>query len=198
MYKICKTEGSTKRQREIELTLLRLMSERRYEDISVIELCDASGVPRKAFYRYFDNKDAALQGLIDHTLEEYERFTQSMPRTEKPRRLSGDLERFFLFWTKQRELLTAIDRNNLFVNLMNSSLRFPINDITSMRKFLPYDSEWMRSQVFSFAICGLMFIMLEWFRRDFQESVHDMAKMACRTLSTPLFPVLKEVGILNE
>ena len=60
MYKICQTEQSTRRQRELEQGLLRLMLHKNYEDISVSDLCDHMQIPRKSFYRYFSSKDGAL------------------------------------------------------------------------------------------------------------------------------------------
>ena len=74
MYKLCKTEQSAARQRELEEGLLNIMLSRHYDEISVSELCDQLNVPRKSFYRYFSGKDGALHALIDHTLLEYEGF----------------------------------------------------------------------------------------------------------------------------
>ena len=52
MYKLCKTEQSARRQKELEQGLLKIMLQSRYEDISVSELCDNLNIPRKSFYRY--------------------------------------------------------------------------------------------------------------------------------------------------
>ena len=68
MYKLCKTEYSVRRQRQIEEALLETMETSRYEDISVSDLCARLGIPRKSFYRYFSSKDGALFALIDHRL----------------------------------------------------------------------------------------------------------------------------------
>ena len=57
MYKICQTEQSIRRQRELEQGLLRLMGKRNYEDLTVKDLCDEMALPRKSFYRYFSSKD---------------------------------------------------------------------------------------------------------------------------------------------
>ena len=198
MYKICRTEQSSKRQRAIENTLLSLMHEKKYEDISIIELCAACDVPRKAFYRYFDNKDGALEALIDHTLTDYEEYIAKHKIKRSTRRLSDELEYFFIFWSKQKRFLEAIDKNNLIYILVSSSMKYPVNDVISTRRFLPDDSEWMRGQIFNFTICGLIFLMLDWFRRGFSESAHEMAKTACRILSQPIFPDLESIGILAE
>ena len=74
MYKLCKTEQSAARQRQLEQGLLQAMQTQRYEDISISDLCDRMGIPRKSFYRYFSGKEGALAALIDHTLMEFEQF----------------------------------------------------------------------------------------------------------------------------
>ena len=53
MYKLCKTEQSAARQRQLEEGLLTVMLTRRYDEISVSDLCDDLAIPRKSFYRYF-------------------------------------------------------------------------------------------------------------------------------------------------
>ena len=51
MYKLCKTEQSAQRQRELEYGLLDAMLVKNYEDISISDLCDHLQIPRKSFYR---------------------------------------------------------------------------------------------------------------------------------------------------
>ena len=65
MYKLCKTEQSARRQREIEQALLNALMRKNYESVTITELCDDLGMPRKTFYRYFDSKDDTLYALID-------------------------------------------------------------------------------------------------------------------------------------
>ena len=72
MYKKCATEASAARQRQLEQGLLAAMSKRRYEEITVSDLCEELGIPRKSFYRYFSGKEGALHALIDHTILEFE------------------------------------------------------------------------------------------------------------------------------
>lgn len=91
MYKLCKTEQSAQRQRQLEAGLLAVMGKTRYEDISISDLCEQIGVPRKTFYRYFSGKDGALHALIDHTLMSFETFPVATDR----RTLLSDMEKFF-------------------------------------------------------------------------------------------------------
>ena len=194
MYKLCKTERSAARQREIELALLDVMTKRRFEDITVSDLCDSIGTPRKAFYRYFDSKEGALRALIDHTMSEFGGQTPACDEKGQ-RSLTRDIEQFFLFWKGQKALLAAFEKSGLFSHIIDAALDFPIRDMVSLEKFLPDDSDAMRRSIFKFAICGLMFTMLSWYKSGFAESPHEMARTTCRMLSRPLFPNLDKIGI---
>lgn len=201
MYKLCKTEESSRRQREIEGYLLSLMTVKNFEDISVMDICLGMNMPRKAFYRYFDNKDGALHALIDHTLMDFEPFNEAYERgrgkSTARRQLKGELERFFVFWTlpEKKALLDGLEKSNLTGLLIQSSVDFSNSSFVNPAKFLPDESEWMRTELLQFAICGLMSITLSWYRGGFAESTSDMAAAAARMFSRPLFPDLGKLGI---
>ncbi len=197
MYKLCKTEESAKRQRLMEATLLELMQKKPYAEISITELCEKLEIPRKTFYRYFDSKDDALYALIEHTMSEYQSFHAS-PRQEGIRTLASEIENYYKFWICHKPLLDALYKNNLLEKIIEISVSFPVNDMVSLQKFLPDDSEWAREKIFNFAVCGLCFQMLDWYKGGFKTSITDMARISCRTLSKPLFPNLDKLGIALE
>lgn len=177
MYKICKTEQSALRQRELELGLLSLMREKSYEEISVCDLCDRMGIPRKAFYRYFSCKDGALQALMDHTLMEYSTFVDD--------RL--DLVSFFEFWRRQKPLLEAIERNGLFSKFILRIVEYAVQEehITDREK----------TYKMNFILCGLMSMVLTWYYSGFRSSPKEMARSAKAILTTPLITdnIIREI-----
>ncbi len=193
MYKLCKTEESAKRQKEIEMGLFAQLKIMRYEDITVTALCERMNMPRKAFYRYFDSKDDALAALIDHTMSDYSGFSGDFTDSKR-RSLILELEEYFKFWYEKRSLLIALDRSGLVGTLMDRVINYPINDRIAVIKFLPDEDERMREKVFHFALCGLVYMMIEWYRDSFKTSISDMAKAACRMFNTPLFPNLETLG----
>lgn len=197
MYKLCKTEQSAKRQREIEMSLLDLMSKKSYSEISITELCENLGMPRKTFYRYFDSKEDTLYALIEHTMNEYQfYFTDS--NTGGKRTLSGEIGNYYKFWICHKPLLDALFKNNMLEKIVEVSIKFPVNDMVNIQKFLPDDTDWAREKIFRFAICGLCFQMIDWYRDGFKVSIEDMSKLSCRMLSRPLFPNLDRHGIILE
>lgn len=187
MYKLCKTEQSAARQKELENGLLAIMGQRPYEELSVSDLCDYLQVPRKSFYRYFQNKEGALHALIDHTLMEYELFSRDY-RSAGKRILDKELEQFFRFWIVHRPLLDVLARNGLTATLIARCIDYSTEATAMPRRFLTSDNKETQDQVVMFTVCGLMTMVIQWHHKGYIQSPESMAHTAVRLLSQPLFP----------
>ena len=196
MYKVCKTERSKQRQRYIEHVFLSMLKNKDYEDITVSQLCISANIPRKAFYRYFDTKEDVFSALVNHTLAEYESF-ESQRKLEK-RAIKNDLKNFFAFWITEprKTLLEALHKNNMLNSLYKYSKNMLTSGAVDMPKFLPEEDFWRQYNIFNFAITGLIGMMLDWFHGGCVQTTEEMAELACRILSNPLFPNLEDLGIL--
>ena len=183
MYKSCQTEQSFKRQRDLENGLLRLMLKRRYEDISVSNLCEYMNVPRKSFYRYFSSKDGALYALIDHTLADFFEMPLSTNKTRGS--APGDLDLYFTFWYKNKTLLDALERNALSGILVQRATSFAIQEGHLPKSFKRLRPE-IQGVAMAFSVCGLMSMILHWHSQGFQISPDEMTKIAVSLLTTPL------------
>lgn len=191
MYKLCKTEQSAQRQRQLEAGLLLAMNTKRYEDITISDLCTQMGVPRKSFYRYFSSKDGALYALLDHTLMEFEKFTEPYQPGEA-RTLQKDLEGFFLFWVRRKPLLDVLERSGLSGVLIERAITYASEVVFPVR-LLPGEPRQVQKQVVTFSVCGLMTMMITWHHGGYQEGSRDMARVAARLLCQPLFPYAEEL-----
>lgn len=187
MYKLCKTEQSAARQRLLERGLLDMMLVKRYDEIAVSDLCERMEIPRKSFYRYFNGKDGALQALIDHTLMEFADYTTRY-RQGTRRTIQVDMESFFQFWIERGELLDALARSGISGMLVNRAVAFALTDDVLPVRFLPNDSREMQQHITMFGVCGLMSMVLNWRDTGFEARPSEMAKIAVRMLSQPLFP----------
>ena len=195
MYKECKTERSANRQKLIENTLYEMMRHRAYEDITVTDLCEELKMPRKAFYRYFDGKDSALIGFIMRRLSAF--ANEASGATIVPRSLYRELEAYFDFWQREREMLEVLDRNGKLSIIMQISLDFSVEAIISLQRLLPDEEESMRERVYRFAIGGLISIMLDWFREGFKTDKAEITRLAVRILTKPPFPRLSQLGMYD-
>lgn len=184
MYKLCKSEQSAARQRQLEQGLLKAMLTQQYEDISISNLCDQMEIPRKSFYRYFSNKDGALFALLDHTLMEFEQASH-LSGSHSGSKAIGDLERFFLFWYKHRALLDALIRNRLSGMLVERATNHALHEHMMPRYLLNKDAS-IQQLALTFAICGLLSMVIQWHQNGYQEPADKMAQIATMMLTKPL------------
>ncbi|MBR3950102.1 MAG: TetR/AcrR family transcriptional regulator [Oscillospiraceae bacterium] len=170
MYKICHTEESSRRQRELETGLLEAMKTLPYEKITLTELCRQLNIPRKSFYRYFPTKEDCLLALIDHTLADCNDMAL------KGWNGSGNLDehmylRFFRFWREHRGFLDAVRENGLGYLLLERT-----TVIVDRMKETAEPTSFARDQVEYFIAYGLMTTVLRWHHYGFQSSPEEMAK----------------------
>jgi len=184
VYKLCKTEQSSARQYALEQRLLALMEQKRYEDISVSELCSSIQIPRKAFYRYFSGKDGALFALLDHTMMEFH-MTGVSAITRNARE---ELDRFFRFWHSRKHFLDLLDKSNLSGLLVERAMIIAMQERMMPRRMLALDTATQKIAL-SFAVCGIMSMVIRWHRDGFQETPDEITGLAVELLSKPLLPL---------
>lgn len=185
MYKQCRTEQSSKRQRELEQGLLQAMLKQQYEEISVSTLCTEIGIPRKAFYRYFSGKDGALFSMLDRALMDFEIHSTSREMYE-PETPMDYMEHVFVYWTEHRELLDALKKSNLSALLIQRALDFSQN-IDAIPRFMLIRDRRLREYGTMFMVCGLMTMIVQWHNDGFTKSITEMAELTMQLLTQPLF-----------
>lgn len=185
MYKLCKTEQSASRQRQLEIGLMEAMANHHYDEISVSDLCDRMQIPRKSFYRYFSGKDGALHALIDHTLLEYKgSFFGAVTKTGEAK---IQLESFFQFWMEQKSLLDALERSGLSGVLIERSISHALGDTAISNHFQSRQVKIEREHATMFAVCGLMSMILRWHHDSYPMTAKQMAQIAVHILTQPLY-----------
>lgn len=175
MYKRCVTEQSARRQRELEMGLLSMLKTRRYEDITVSDLCEEMGVPRKSFYRYFSGKDGALFALLDHTLQ------HQLPIIAADSPMEESLRDYFRFWQEQKPLLDALEKSGLSGLLVQRILALSLAD-EGIRQYFPAD-DLSREHMIMFIVSGFMALVIQWHHTGFRETAAQMAQSACGLLA---------------
>lgn len=185
MYKQCQTERSAARQRQLEQGLLQTMGKRHYDEISVSDLCDDLGVPRKSFYRYFASKDGALYALIDHALMDYEVHTTHPEFDDYLTPLQYMME-VFAYWIGCKPLLDALAKSNLSGILIQRALEYA-KDMDTIPHFMQITDRRLREYGTMFTVCGLMTMIVRWHHDGFSKSVEEMARLSMELFSKPLF-----------
>lgn len=177
MYKECVSKQAIARQREIEQGLLNYMSRKPYEDITVIDLCQKLDIPRKAFYRYFNNKDGALHALIDHTL--IESFREFEVLQDNIAEREDIILHFFKFWQGKKPLLDALSTNDLSGVLLQRAISFTISDEAVSKMVYPlHETKRAKKYRTIFLISGIISLLIQWHHNKFDKTPEQMAKLA--------------------
>lgn len=189
MYKLCKTEQSALRQRQLEEGLLTAMKTRRYEEITISDLCDQMCVPRKSFYRYFSSKDGCLHALVDHTLLEFEQLTGLFASTDTMEQVLQAFEMFFEYWYQRSQLLDALARSGFSGLLVQRAVSKALSEHVIPSHLLPEDLHSVHRHALSFSIYGLMSMVLTWHHEGFRQNIREMASIATQIISHPLLEI---------
>lgn len=171
MYKNCQTEYSAARQRRVEQQLLRELAQRHYEDITVSDLCQSTGISRKSFYRYFSGKQGVLEALLDHTILQADMALDS----GSPENQSTVLAVAFRFWKDQSAFLDTLGRSGLLEALADRAVLLCQEAYRSRHSGDASDPANMTRYQIEFLIFGLMRMMLRWYQDGFPLTEEQMA-----------------------
>lgn len=185
MYKQCRTERSSARQQELEQGLLQVMLKQQYDEISVSDLCEEIGVPRKAFYRYFSGKEGALYSIIDRALMDFE-VHSTFSETDDADAPQRYMEQVFLYWLQHRHLLDALRKSGMSGLLIQRALAFSQN-LDTIPRFMLITDRRLREYGTMFMVCGLMTMIVQWHNDGFSKTTGEMAELCMQLLTQPLF-----------
>ena len=174
MYKLCKTEQSSQRQRQLEQGLLLAMKNKRYEEVTISDLCEQMQIPRKSFYRYFDSKEGCLFALLDHTIMTGASYY--MP--EGSLDLSGIdfCIRICEYWQNQTQLLNALEKNSLSLQLLQRIVRYALTEESAYTRYLGIPQDHVMEHIV-YNVGGLMGLILTWHHEGYQKTAAQMGQI---------------------
>jgi len=177
MYRKCVTEISVLHQKQIAEALLELMGRIPYEDITVTQLCETSGVSRRIFYHLFNSKADALQALVDLAIQGVEGYHLD---------LRNEIVRFFYYWREQKQLLDALTQNGLINVLWERMLQTALQEDYEMRHWLRGSDSGEGEDILLFSLSGIMGIIYSWYQREYDRTPEEMARVIHRLLTKSL------------
>ena len=176
MAKTCVTEKTAGRQRWIEQGLQELMLAKRFEEITVTDLCRHLGLSRRSFYRYFSDLEDVLDSLMHHTFQEFA-IPNARPNLE-------ELRANYEFWLDRSDLLEALARSGISGRLMEFTLRYTRAELPNDH-LSPERRDWDQ-EARLFVIGGLVSMIIAWHAGGFQKTPEQMARIAYRMLTEPI------------
>ena len=178
MAKICVTEKTAQRQEWIEKGLLELMLTKKFEQITVSDLCRHLELPRRSFYRYFQDLEDVLDSMLRHVFENM-LLPPGLPTLE-------DIRSIFECWVANRELLDALHRSGMLEKLFDYTLRF--TDPGAIEDYLTEEDLAMDlgREASLFTTSGSIAMAIGWYMDGFRKSPEEMAITFHRMLFRPL------------
>ncbi len=183
MYRKCTTEKTAFQQKQFEKVLLESMLEMPYKEITVSELCRKTGLTRNIFYRLFEEKDDVLYALLDHTIMEFSTFAANT-QTKNPN--LQQLEAFLIYWDHHRNILDALDKNEISNRLIERTFFYALNENGEFLRHLNVAPEDGQTEKALFAINGLISTIVYWHHVGNQKSPMEKAAALFKLITEPM------------
>lgn len=135
MTALCHTEITIQKKAQIETSLLNLMMQQSYQNITVVDICREADIPRRTFYHYFGSKEDVLESLIETLMQQcFLEGTFDIPLSRE--HMEQRFAKIFRFWDgENRKKLDALIKNGLESRLLTwSSQRVQKEYIGSIQK----------------------------------------------------------------
>ena len=180
------TEYTSQKKELLENSLLNLMIQMSYPDISVTDICKEANVPRRTFYHYFGSKEDALESMIESLIRQFLLHVNIDTYLR-----NGHIEQGFVeilrFWTgDNRKKLDVLLKNGLESRLITFASRW------SREMHIGYiqNSELPPKMVEIALLIGatdFFTLLFYWSRNEYQESLEEMAEYATWVLPHPFY-----------
>lgn len=179
-----------KSQQWLTETLIDLMEEKPYEEISIMDICKRADLSRQTFYNYFDSKDELFRYLLRNTYAEKLNSLKEIPSSKEA------ISAFVSVVKENPRMVNAIVKNNMG-NLVSDEI---FNSITHfLNKFIP---DFEHQEDFSYHVVllsgALTHFMLYYARNNKDLSEEEMTKILETFLSGKIFKLIRASKYLKK
>ena len=172
-----------KSQQWLTDTLLVLMEEKAYEDISIMDICKKADLSRQTFYNYFETKDELFRYMLRSLYNEKLNSMTEIPSSDEA------ISAFVSIVRENPRMVKAIVKNNMG-NLVSDEI---FNAITTfLNNFIPdFDNQPDFSYHVILLSGALTHFMLYYARNNKELSEKEMTKILETFLSGKIFKLLR-------
>ena len=179
-----------KSQQWLTETLLELMEEKPYVEISIMDICKKADLSRQTFYNYFESKDDLFRFLLRSMYTEKLNALTEIPSSNEA------ISAFVSVVRDNPRMVNAIVKNNMG-NLVSDEI---FNAITSfLNSFIP---DFEHQPDFSYHIVllsgALTHFMLYYAKNNKELSEKEMTKILETFLSGKIFKLLRASKYLKK
>lgn len=177
MVKQCHTEFTSQRKELLENSMLGLLSVRRYQDISVKDICQEAQIPRRTFYHYFQSKEDVLDSIVEGMIMDC--FLEAVVELDvQVDRIKESFVQIFRFWQNDnRRKLDILLHNSLESKLITHALNWVHSEDFRIAQAYHPDPKMVEIGIMV-GVSDFFSLLLYWSRNGYQESPEKMAEYA--------------------
>lgn len=157
-------------------SLLLLMKQYPYSEITVKQILLETDISRKTFYRNFLSKDDVLNSFIETILQDY---VNTIQQQQQEYSFVKTLDIIFEFCERNREILFILRDNNLLYLLLeklNALILKEHNRYNSQLQENHLGSPLLTEYIVYFNIGGIWNLIVRWIKNNMCDSVTDIKK----------------------
>ncbi len=179
-----------KSQQWLTETLLELMEEKSYTDISIMDICKKADLSRQTFYNYFESKDELFRHLLRKTYEDKLLSFDSIPSSDEA------ISAFVSTMKENPRLVSAIVKNNMG-NLVSDEIFKSITHF--LNRFIPHFESQPHFSYYIVLLSGSLTHFLTYYAKNNNEmSEKEMAQILETFLSGRVFKLLRASKYLKK
>ncbi|MGL4953470.1 MAG: TetR/AcrR family transcriptional regulator C-terminal domain-containing protein [Culicoidibacterales bacterium] len=141
-------------------SLLQLLIDKKFEEITITEITELANVGRATYYRNFVSKEAVIVFKLRYMMEQWSQMMETRFHMDEPN-YEVALE-FMRFFYQNREMLISLYRNQLIHLLIQAFYEFAEQDQLKNQQLNPF--------VQAFHTFGIFGIIYEWVRTEMKET----------------------------
>lgn len=153
---------------QLASTLFELLDEFKYEDITILQICQYSNIARASFYRNFSSKDEVMEYYISQVID------KKIPDKNNSERMFFRSEESLAVWFSEKELLKKLYQNDIFY-IFTRQLSKTINSAYTIR--FDYDDDPYYDYLATEMAYIISSIFYKWTERDFKENKNELSEL---------------------
>lgn len=174
MY-VGKNPSALRSMQYLEKALLSLLAVKKYQQITIKEICEKAGLSRQTFYQIFDSKDEMIRYYFSVLFEEFSERCNSFRDVSVHDIVYG----FFEFFYEHRDFIRLLAQNNL-IYLLEEQFELYLNkiaiftDVNDRMKYPGFTT--------AFIAGGLTQILMRWLKMSFRPDIDELSLLTEKNL----------------
>lgn len=151
-------------------SLLQLLEEKKYSDITIKEICRRADLSRQTFYQIFDSKEEVMQYHFSILFQEFTKECESF----RDLTIFSIAYHFFQFFYAHRKFIEILISNNL-IFLLEQQFEIYLQKIDLFLIFTNHDAH--PDYTAAYLAGALTQILIHWFGHSFEPGVEELSSL---------------------